>query len=89
MCSPETLHVRFPSEKTLRPGLQRAESLPSKHAVLGHQRPASKTPLEWRFTGGPMMSHLRCLLESKHVFVSDNVTASLKMETKKIYMYTK
>ena len=30
---------------------------PSQHTVAGHYRPASETPFEWRFTGGPI-----CLL---------------------------
>ena len=28
----------------------------SQHSMLGHHRPASETPLKWRFAGGPMMS---------------------------------
>ena len=27
--------------------------------MLGHHRPASETPCRWRFTGGPMMTHLQ------------------------------
>ena len=30
--------------------------LPSQHSMLGHYRPASETPLKWRFAGGPMMA---------------------------------
>ena len=27
--------------------------LPSQHSILGHHRPASKTPFKWHFAGGP------------------------------------
>ena len=30
--------------------------LPSQHAMLGHYRLASETPLKWRFAGGPMVA---------------------------------
>ena len=28
--------------------------LPSEYSILGHTRPASKTPFKWRFAAGPM-----------------------------------
>ena len=28
---------------------------PSRHTVSVHHRPASETPLEWRFAGGPIV----------------------------------
>ena len=33
----------------------------SKHLKSGHHQPASETPFEWRFTGGPMVAQ-HCLL---------------------------
>ena len=30
--------------------------LPSQHSMLGHHRPASKTPFKWRFAGRPLMA---------------------------------
>ena len=32
---------------------------PSQHSMLGHHRPASGTPFEWRFAGGPMVARLQ------------------------------
>ena len=38
------------------PDLGKSKKLPSKHSILlGHHRPASETPFEWRFAGGPIM----------------------------------
>ena len=39
--------------------------LPSQHSMLGHHRPASKTPFKWRFTGMLMMAHLLWYLEKR------------------------
>ena len=30
--------------------------LPSQYSMLGHHRPASQTPFQWRFAGGLMMA---------------------------------
>ena len=30
--------------------------LPSQHSMLGHHRPASETPFQWRFASGPLMT---------------------------------
>ena len=35
--------------------------LPSKHVKSGNQRPASDTPSEWRFAGGPIVTPDRML----------------------------
>ena len=32
--------------------------LPSQQPMFGHYRPASETPFNWRFAGGPMMAQL-------------------------------
>ena len=42
------------------------QKLPSQHSVFGHHRPVpvSETPLNWRFTGGPMMARFKCYLDS-------------------------
>ena len=32
--------------------------LPSQHSMLGHYRPASETPIKWRFADGPIMARL-------------------------------
>ena len=29
--------------------------------MLSHRRPASETPLKWRFAGGPMMAHFSAI----------------------------
>ena len=34
---------------------------PSKHTKVGHYRPTSKTPFEWRFAGGPIVARF-CML---------------------------
>ena len=31
--------------------------LPSQYSMLGHYRPASETPLKWRFAVGPIIVH--------------------------------
>ena len=31
----------------------KTKKLPSQHSMLGHHRPASETPFQWRFTGWP------------------------------------
>ena len=36
--------------------LMRAERIQIALKEEGHQRPASETPFEWRFAGGPMMA---------------------------------
>ena len=36
----------------------KATKIPRKHSMLGHHRPASETPLKWRFAGGPMIASL-------------------------------
>ena len=33
--------------------------LPSQHSMLGHHLPASETPFQWLFAGGPMMAQLK------------------------------
>ena len=40
--------------------------LPSQHSRLGQHRPASETPLKWRFAGGPLMARHSgiCILPS-------------------------
>ena len=45
--------VRIPCKTT---------KLPSQHLMLGHRRPASETPLQWHFAGGPMMARLKWYL---------------------------
>ena len=32
--------------------------IPSQNKLSGHRRPASETPFEWRFAGGPMMARI-------------------------------
>ena len=34
----------------------------NQHSMLGHHRPASKTPFQWRFAGGPIMARFSCIL---------------------------
>ena len=48
----ESAHELSPkSESPCKP-----TKLTSQHSVLGHHRPASETPFEWRFAGGPLMA---------------------------------
>ena len=35
--------------------------LPSQHSMLGHHRPATEAPFEWRFAGGPMIALFYCV----------------------------
>ena len=36
-------------------------AIPSNHLIAGHHWPASETPFEWRFAGGPIVAR-HCLL---------------------------
>ena len=42
--------------RNTRPVPSKIKKLPGQHSLLGHHRPASDTPFEWRFAGGSTMS---------------------------------
>ena len=39
--------------------------IPSKHIKVGHYRPTSVTPTEWRFAGGPILTSDRVCWHGK------------------------
>ena len=49
-------NIGFPSDTGTDP--LKITKLPSRHSMLGHQRPAGETPFKWRFAGGPLMARL-------------------------------
>ena len=48
-------NIGFPSN--IDPDPLKITKLPSQHSMVGHYRHASETPFQWRFAGGPTMSH--------------------------------
>ena len=43
--------------------LKKITTLPSQYSMLGHHRPASETPFQWRFADGPLMARFKWHLD--------------------------
>ena len=53
--------IGFPSNTG--PDPLKITKLPSQHSTMGHYRPASETPFQWRFAGRPIIARFWWSLE--------------------------